>query len=96
MVIELSEEAAARVTAAAAARGLTETELVEELVTEALPSGIGSAGDLLQAFIGCGASGDRRDRSIHELRDELSAAQLDRTSQTFSRQAEMLPQRQPA
>lgn len=36
MVIELSERAAARVAAAAAAKGVSETEIVEDLVT-ALP-----------------------------------------------------------
>jgi hypothetical protein len=34
--------------------------------------------DPLEAFLGCGASGDHRARTIHELRDELSAAQLAR------------------
>ena len=33
MVIELSERAAARVAAAAAAKGVSETEIVEDLVT---------------------------------------------------------------
>jgi hypothetical protein len=37
MVIELSDRTAARVTAAAAARGVTTSEVVEELVTAALP-----------------------------------------------------------
>ena len=32
--------------------------------------------DLLEAFLGCGASGDSRDLSIEELRNELSESQL--------------------
>lgn len=32
--------------------------------------------DMLEAFLGCGSSGDHQPRTIHELRDELSAAQL--------------------
>jgi hypothetical protein len=37
MVIELSDRTAARVTAIAAARGVTTAEVVEELVTAGLP-----------------------------------------------------------
>ena len=73
MVIELSEQAAARVAAAARARGVSETAIIEELTQTLTPAG---TGDVLDAFIGCGSSGDRKDRSIHDLRDELSAAQL--------------------
>ena len=78
MVIELSEEAAARVAAAARARGVSETTIVEEL-TQSLATATAPAaveGDALDAFIGCGSSGDRTGRTIHERRDELSAAQL--------------------
>lgn len=74
MVIELSEQAAARVAAAARARGVTETAIIEELTQTLTPEP--AAGDVLDAFIGCGSSGERHERSIHDLRDELSAAQL--------------------
>ena len=82
VMLQLSEKTAARLNSVAAARGVTPAELVEELVTDALPATDQTASDrdLLEAFIGCGASGDRRDRSIQELRDELSTAQLDRTA----------------
>ena len=77
MVIELSEQAAARVAAAARARGVTETVIVEEL-TRTLAAGtpIEDRDGLLEAFLGSGSSGDRQAHTIHELRDELSGAQL--------------------
>ena len=77
MVIELSEQAAARVAAAARARGVTESVIVKELTRSLTESAqVANGPDLLDAFIGCGSSGDRQARTIHELRDELSAVQL--------------------
>ena len=76
MVIELSEQAAARVAAAARARGVSETVIVEELTQTLTPTSEPAGADVLDAFIGCGSSGDHHERSIHDLRDELSAAQL--------------------
>ena len=54
MVIELSEQAAARVAAAAAARGVSETEIVEALIT-ALPEAPPARRRL--ALAGFGATG---------------------------------------
>jgi hypothetical protein len=31
---------------------------------------------LLESFLGCGASGDKREQTIHDLRDALSASQI--------------------
>ncbi len=60
-VIELSDRAAARVAAAAAARGITADSVIDELVeTLDVPSGIviDETVDPLEAFFGCGDSGD--------------------------------------
>lgn len=78
MVIELPDVIAKRVTAAATARGISPTDVVSELVTISLtdPVVASSEVDPFEAFIGCGASGDRRNLTIHQLRDELSAAHL--------------------
>jgi predicted protein tyrosine phosphatase len=54
MVIELSEQAAARLAAAAAARGVSETEIVEALIT-ALPEAPPARRRL--ALAGFGATG---------------------------------------
>ena len=62
MVIELSDRAAARVAAAAAARGITADSVIDELVeTLEVPTGgivMDETVDLLEAFFGCGDSGD--------------------------------------
>jgi hypothetical protein len=62
MVIELSDRAAARVAAAAAARGVTADSVIDELVeTLEVPTGgivIDETVDPLEAFFGCGDSGD--------------------------------------
>jgi hypothetical protein len=34
------------------------------------------ADGLLESFLGCGASGDKRKQTIHDLRDALSASQI--------------------
>lgn len=82
MVITLKDDAAVRASELAAAAGMSTDEVVAQLVL-ATPSPAASpdqAREALDAFIGCGASGDRRDRTIQQLRDELSAAQLDRSA----------------
>jgi hypothetical protein len=61
MVINLSDRVAARVSAVAAARGVTETEVIEDLVMGApapAPIVLDDAEDPLEAFFGCGDSGD--------------------------------------
>jgi hypothetical protein len=60
VMIPLSEQAAARVSAAAAARGVTETEIVEELVEYLNPAPLvlPADEDPLEAFFGCADSGD--------------------------------------
>jgi hypothetical protein len=82
MVITLKDDAAVRASELAAAAGVSTDEVVAQLVLAApLPAGTADpARDALEAFIGCGASGDRQDRTIQQLRDELSAAQLDQSA----------------
>lgn len=75
MVIDFSEAVALKVRAVASARGISPTEVLVELVTT-LPDPPVAEVDWLEAFIGCGASGDTSERSMLQLRDELSAAQL--------------------
>jgi hypothetical protein len=61
MVIKLSDRVAARVSAVAAARGVTETEVIEDLVMGApgpTPIVLDDTEDPLEAFFGCGDSGD--------------------------------------
>lgn len=62
IVIELSERSAARVAAVAAARGITADSVIDELVeTLEVPSGVvvvDETVDPLEAFFGCGDSGD--------------------------------------
>jgi hypothetical protein len=76
LLIELSEQAAARVAAAARVRGVSEAVIVEELTQTLASTESAGTRDVLDAFIGCGSSGERHGHTIHELRDELSAAQL--------------------
>ncbi len=62
MVIELSDRAAARVSAAAAARGITIDSVIDELVQTLDVPTVGNTVDdtidPLEAFFGCGDSGD--------------------------------------
>ena len=62
MLIELSEENAQRVTAIATARGVSPTEVVDELVPglrhQSPTIVIDESQDSLEAFFGCGDSGD--------------------------------------
>ena len=62
MVIELSEGNAQRVTAIATAHGVSPTEVVDELIAglrEPSPTmAIDASHDHLEAFFGCGDSGD--------------------------------------
>ena len=62
MVIELSEENAQRVTAIATARGVSPTEVVDELVAglrhQSPTIAIAESQDSFGAFFGCGDSGD--------------------------------------
>jgi hypothetical protein len=61
MVIKLSDRVAARVSAVAAARGVTETEVIEDLVMGApgpAPIVLDDTEDPLESFFGCGDSGD--------------------------------------
>lgn len=64
--IELPDDVAAALAAAAAERGMTEAELIAELVGD-------SAGDELDAFIGVGASGRTEAFDIHAERSGLAA-----------------------
>lgn len=64
--IELPDDVAAALAAAAAERGVKEAELIAELVGD-------SAGDELDAFIGVGASGRTEAFDIHAERAGLAA-----------------------
>ena len=74
MTITLPDNMARRIEAVAAARG----ETVQEFTVEALDASplladpVVDEVDLLEAFLGCGASGDPRPIDIHEMRDELA------------------------
>jgi hypothetical protein len=80
MVLTVPDRVAARLRALAVARG----ETIDEVATELLeaspqlpnPAPPASPVDLLEAFIGCGASGDSTPRSIQEMRRELAARKL--------------------
>lgn len=76
MVITLHDAAAARASELAHARGVSEDEIVAELVlTAPLPSDASQTGlAVLEAFFGCGSSGsDRPQQTIHEMRRDLAA-----------------------
>lgn len=78
MIIDFPEAVASKVRAVASARGISPTEVLSELIT-LLPDPSEEPTvevDWLEAFIGCGASGDRGERTIGQLRNALSAAQL--------------------
>ena len=68
--VELPDELAARVRAAAHDRGMSADQVVAEAVSAQLPGD--PARDALKAFIGCGASGDHRPFEIHEARRTLA------------------------
>jgi predicted transcriptional regulator len=67
MSIQLPEELAARVRAAASDRGISPDQVVAEAVRAQL-----RAHDALDAFIGVGASGDGKPFDIHEARRALA------------------------
>jgi hypothetical protein len=64
--IELPDDVAAALAAAAADRGVTEAELIAALVTDTAP-------DELDAFIGVGASGRTEAFDSHAERADLAA-----------------------
>jgi hypothetical protein len=64
--IELPDDVAAALAAAAAGRGVTEAELIAELVSAAEP-------DELDAFIGVGASGRTDPFDVHTERATAAA-----------------------
>ena len=65
--IELPDDVAAALAAAAADRGVTEAELIADLLDEP------GARDALDAFLGCGASGDTSPLDIHAERAKAAA-----------------------
>lgn len=67
MVLELSEEAIQRLQEKASRRRISVEELIGELA-ENLPEG-----DPLDAFIGCGESGQSEPFDIHSERSEVAA-----------------------
>lgn len=67
MVLDLSEEAVARLREEASRRRISVEELIGELA-DSLP-----AGDPLDAFIGCGESGIAEPFDIHRERSEMAA-----------------------
>jgi hypothetical protein len=83
MVLTVHERLAERLRLLAIERGASVDEVAADLM-EASPDlpvlrdVPDEDADLLEEFLGCGASGDHQPRTIHELRDELSAAQLAR------------------
>ncbi len=72
-VIELPDNVAAALAAAAADRGITEAELIAEFVVDAAPDG-------MDAFIGVGASGRSDTFNIHA---ERSTEAVKRRSLSF-------------
>lgn len=68
--MHLPEELAARLAAEASRRGVH----VDEVAAELLAAGLDrpTADDALEAFIGCGASGQRDPFDIHRARAELA------------------------
>jgi hypothetical protein len=67
LTVQLPDEIAARVQAVAADRGVSADEVVVEAVRAQFPGH-----ETLSAFIGFGASGDRRPFDIHEARGTLA------------------------
>jgi hypothetical protein len=79
MVITLRDAAAVRASALAAAAGVSEDEVVAQLVLAAPSPGPAVAltepdgQDALEAFFGCGDSGNREPMTIQEMRRDLAA-----------------------
>ena len=73
LTIELSEDAQARLVGEATRRGITLDALVAELASS-LP--VVGAEDPLEAFIGCGDSGDTRPFDIRSERSKLAEAKF--------------------
>ncbi len=71
MVFDLSEKAVKRLWEEASRRRISVEELIGELA-DSLP-----AGDPLEAFIGCGESGQMEPFDIHRERTELAASRHD-------------------
>lgn len=67
VVLELSEESVRRLQEEASRRRISVEELIGELV-ENLPEG-----DPLDAFIGCGESGQAEPFDVHRERSEMAA-----------------------
>ncbi len=64
--IELPDDVAAALAAAASKRGATVAELISEMISEREP-------DALVAFLGCGASGRTDPLDLHDERHQASA-----------------------
>ena len=73
MVLDLSEEAVARLQEEASRRRISVEELIGELA-DSLP-----ADDPLEAFIGCGESGIAEPFDIHRERSDLAASRHAKT-----------------
>jgi hypothetical protein len=71
VTVDLPVEALRRLEAEATCRGVTIDDVITELAI-GLP-----ADDPLDAFTGCGASGDTEPFDIDRAREELAAAELD-------------------
>jgi hypothetical protein len=65
--IDLPDDVAAALKSAAAKRGVTEAELIAELLDKP------GATNALNAFLGCGASGDTSPLDIHAERAKAAA-----------------------
>ena len=70
VTVDLPDDALRRLEAEAARRGVTIDDLIADLAAR-LPDE-----DPLEAFIGCGASGDTEPFDIHRARADMAAAKL--------------------
>jgi len=70
VTVDLPEDALRRIEAEAARRGVTIDDIIAELAAR-LPDE-----DPLEAFNGCGASGDAEPFDIHRARDDMASAKL--------------------